>query len=338
MLTALAEARLGGRAVRPNPMVGAALLSEKGELATGFHKKFGGPHAEIEVLKECKKRGISTENSIMAVTLEPCSHKGKTGPCVDALIAAKVKTVFVGCRDPFEGAQGRGIAQLVAAGISVFEGFLTRECEALNQEWLSSHRLKRPFVRLKMATSLDGLWSSESGESKWITGVHAREAGLELRSQVDALITGARTVEVDNPQFTARSLLALHPYQPKVFVLSRNRALNLVGTKLEKHPAGAVALKVEDLSQFLCDLHLQGLHSVMVEAGPTLSAAFLELALVDELWLYMAPKLLGGEGQRLKTPFNSGRLPGLPWHKLETREFPEGDVFFRLGPKSSKSE
>lgn len=158
------------------------------------HEVFGGPHAEVNLFKKAHEAGIKIEGSTVAVTLEPCSHFGKTPPCADLLIKEKIKKVIIGLIDPFEKVAGQGIAKLQAAGIEVEIDVHKDQCEALNREWLFAHKNKRPFVTLKMATSLDGKFFSHSGASQWITGPEARNHAQQLRARVDAMISSWKTV------------------------------------------------------------------------------------------------------------------------------------------------
>lgn len=337
MRLAIVEARKGGRATRPNPQVGAVALTRDGILLTGYHARVGEAHAEKALISEAKARGISLEGSTWAVTLEPCSHHGRTGPCADALIKEGIKKISIGSRDPFPQVNGRGLERLRAAGIEVEENVLKDDCEALNHEWLTAHRQGLPYIRVKMAVSLDGLWASESGESQWITGPEARARGHELRARSDALITGRGTVEHDDPSFTAR-LENGGPlegeWQPKVWVLSRERKTDFVGKKLAVHPRGAESAVVApgQLRAFLGSLLESGVTQVLVEAGPTLTHSFLSEGLFNELIVFKAPKILGGNGARLPA-FLEGSLPGLTLKLLGAEALGEsGDLMLRYAP------
>lgn len=339
MRLALEEAKRSGRAVRPNPRVGCAILARPGSseesVVLGHHARFGGGHAEVEALAEASRRGLDVRGATVAVTLEPCCHQGKTPPCTDALIHAGVARVIVAGRDPFTRVAGKGIEALRRAGIEVIEGPGTLEAEALNREWLYSQRHLRPFVTLKIATSLDGLWTAASGESRWITGPSARARVHELRARVDALVTSFKTVEADDPELTARLPDGkLAPQQPRLFVLSKNRTPDLAPFKVARHPGWASGVRITELDAFLRKLHADGLHDVMVEAGPGLATAFLEGGFVRELWLFQGPRLLGGAGARLG-PLAGGRLPGLELSVQGVEVFPEGDLLVRAQPHVS---
>ncbi len=329
MKLAIEEAKKSPREVRPNPKVGAALLSKEGHVITAHHQICGGSHAERLVLEKCVEMGIRTTGATVAVTLEPCAHFGRTPPCSEGLVDAGVARVLVGVRDPYVKVQGRGMEKLRAAGVKVIEGVLEKECEEINKYWLFAHRNSRPFIQIKMATSLDGLWTSENGDSRWITGEEARELSQEYRAEVDAIITGRGTVEKDNPAMTARnSDGSLAKGQPRVFVFAKSE-FSLDGRLLDTHPAGAEVVNPENLSVFLRDLFNRGIHHALVEAGPKLTHTLIQGGWGDELLLFQSCSLLGGEGQRLKS-FNFGRLPGLQLKTQEYRDFENGDSFRRL--------
>jgi diaminohydroxyphosphoribosylaminopyrimidine deaminase/5-amino-6-(5-phosphoribosylamino)uracil reductase len=311
MRRALAEATKGGRAVRPNPQVGAALRTMDGQIYVSHHARVGEAHAERRLLETLAAQGIDVAGGELAVTLEPCCHQGRTPPCTDIVLAARLKRVLVGLRDPNPLVAGRGLELLRGSGLDVVEDVLTDECRAINREWLRSHELGRPFVTLKMATSMDGLWSAENGQSQWITGPEARQRGHSLRARVDAIVTGKGTVESDDPSFTARaSDGSLLETQPRVYVLHRGQKFDLEGRRLSKHPAGAYAVQVSDLQAFLTERFKAGDHHLLVEAGPRLSRAFLEHELVDELYLFQESLFLGGNGARLSPALAGGALPG----------------------------
>ena len=339
MNLAIDEARKSTRSVRPNPRVGAVLVTKSGVVLKDFHKIVGGPHAEREVMSQAHAHGIDTAGAELFVTLEPCCHTGRTPPCTDAILQSGVRRVVFGVADPFEKVAGQGAALLKSKGLEVVEGVCRADCEEVNREWLFAHRNKRPHVTLKMATSMDGLWSAANGDSHWITGSTARDMGHSLRARVDALLTGAQTVRSDNPSFTARpgGIVADPLQQPQVFVLYRSEPPNLTGTALVQHPKTPQLIKSSNLNVLLADLYVKQLFDVMIEAGPSLSAAFLREGLVDELWHFQSPRFLGGDGARFRKPFGRG-LAGLEFEILEMKKLsPEADVFFRLCPKSTKS-
>ena len=191
MVRAIRLARKGLYTAHPNPRVGCVIVNNGDIVGEGFHEKAGGPHAEIVALKQAKKQ---SQGAVVYVTLEPCCHKGKTGPCTDALIKAGVSKVVIGAVDPNPKVAGGGMEALKAAGIEVTQGVLEAQAEALNPGFNMRMRHKRPFIRCKLAMSLDGRTAMESGESKWISGEHARRDVHHLRGQSDAIISGISTV------------------------------------------------------------------------------------------------------------------------------------------------
>lgn len=327
---AIKEALESPRAVRPNPRVGAAMISKDGKILSAKHEVFGGPHAEVNLFKKAHEAGIKIEDSTVAVTLEPCAHFGKTPPCADLLIKEKVKKVIIGLKDPFEKVAGQGIAKLQEAGIEVEVDVLKDQCEALNREWLFAQKNKRPFVTLKMATSLDGKFFSQTGASQWITGPEARKHAQQLRARVDAMISSWKTVLKDDPQFTARnSAGALLSTQPHLFIVSRREPQDMSAFKISKRPSGAEWLKTQSLEDALSLLYKRGLYDVMIEAGPQLSAQFIESNLVDEIWHYMGTQYLGGDQSNLHA-LNSGKIPGRQFKNKSLTQLSDNDLLLIL--------
>ncbi|MEO5668266.1 MAG: bifunctional diaminohydroxyphosphoribosylaminopyrimidine deaminase/5-amino-6-(5-phosphoribosylamino)uracil reductase RibD [Bdellovibrionota bacterium] len=337
MRYALAEAYLSTRDVRPNPRVGCALETTTGELVYAHHERVGEAHAEKRVLDLCRERGLDTRGARVAVTLEPCSHHGRTAPCADALIAARVAEVFVAVEDPFPLVRGKGIEKLRAAGIKTEIGVLADKAENLNREWLFAHRNGRAHATLKMATSWDGGWRSSSGDSQWITSEEARLKAQQLRTRVDAIVTGASTVRADDPQLTARkhdgSLL---PHQPQVFVFTRNpSSVNLEGTRLASHPKTTEIWSGAGPHVFLKECYDRGLYDVMIESGPTLAQVFLESHCVDEIWSFTETQFLGGASTlHFPQAFNKGALPGLYFQIRDLEALGSTSVFTLLSPVS----
>ncbi|HVJ65853.1 MAG TPA: bifunctional diaminohydroxyphosphoribosylaminopyrimidine deaminase/5-amino-6-(5-phosphoribosylamino)uracil reductase RibD [Bdellovibrionota bacterium] len=335
MVVALSEAvKVTKRAVLPNPRVGAAILTKEGKLYFAHHKRAGEPHAEIEAMAAALDAGASLAGATIAVTLEPCAHVGKTPPCADALIRAGFAKVIVGVQDPDPRVSGEGIRRLREAGIEVVENLLEDRCTELNKEWLHAKRTGLPYVYLKMATSLDGLWTAESGVSKWITGLDARSHAQSLRAEVGAMVTSLKTVATDDPLFTARDVhqepLAV---QPDLYVLSRQvewgDAWGKQLYKCQQVPGRRVnEYRDENLSALLEAMFSDGHMACMIEAGPQLSTVFLEENLVQELWHYQGARYLGGNGKRLGR-LAEGQLPGLELEVQETRRFDDGDLWVR---------
>jgi len=340
MRYALSEAYRATRAVRPNPRVGCALETTDGQMILAHHARVGESHAERRVLDICQEMGLDPRGSRVAVTLEPCSHHGRTPPCADALIAAGVAEVFIALEDPFPMVCGAGIEKLRSAGIKVEVGVLRSKAEDLNREWLFAHRNARSHSTLKMATSWDGAWRSSSGASKWITSEEARLKAQQLRSRVDVIATSTTTVAADDPQFTARKMDGtLATDQPKVFVLAKDQSsFKLAGYQLAKHPRGAELIEFSTPEAFLKECYARGLYDVMIESGPTMAQAFMAAGCVDEIWSFSETQFLGGASAlRFPDAFEAGQLPGLCYEIQELEQLGPSSVFTILSPsKASK--
>lgn len=314
----------------PNPRVGCVITSTDGlVVGRGHTQEAGGPHAEVMALRDAAERGHDVRGATAYVSLEPCSHHGRTPPCCDALIAAGLGRVVAAMQDPNPLVAGQGTARLRAAGITVQVGVLAEEAHELNIGFFSRMLRKRPWVRLKTAVSLDGRTSLENGLSQWITGETARTDGHAWRKRASAVLTGVGTVLEDNPRLDVR--LVDTPRQPlRVIVDSR---LDTPTTARILEPPGSVliyaagpdkarreALQARnaeialspgangkvDLPSMLADLAQRGINELHVEAGHKLSGSFVREGLVDEFLVYQAPKLLGtGPGLATFGPLES---------------------------------
>lgn len=317
MAHALRLARRGLYSTRPNPRVGCVLVKDGQVIAEGFHYRAGDAHAEACALAAA---GPAAAGATAYVTLEPCSHHGRTPPCADALVAAGVARVVYAVGDPNPRVDGSGAARLAAAGIPCVGGVLADEASELNRGFFSRHRRGRPFVVVKLGMSLDGKVALANGESRWITGADARADVQRLRARSDAVMTGSGTVLADDPSLDVRdprfdlggrppmrvvldsglrtpptARLLDPPGRVTVFTVARTDvplavALAARGAHVETVGGGVSGV---DLRQVLHRLATWEIGEVLVEAGPTLVAAFLAAELVDELVLYVAPVLLG---------------------------------------------
>ena len=301
MMLAIEQAKRGLYTTRPNPAVGCVIVQADEVVGRGFHPKAGQPHAEVFALKDAGARAIG---ATAYVTLEPCSHTGRTPPCARALIEVGVKRVVIAGLDPNPQVAGRGVKLLEEAGIAVTVGVLTAQAEALNKGFLKAMRSQMPYVRLKIATSLDGRTAMASGESKWITGTAAREDVQKLRAQSGAIITGSETVIVDNPQLNVRSSqLGVAPEQvptPKIVILDRRGRLkyDLQSDYQLCTQADTLYWREKSLIQLLKILVRDyQCYEVLVEAGASVAGSFLQQQLVDELIVYQAPCLLGTQAR-----------------------------------------
>jgi diaminohydroxyphosphoribosylaminopyrimidine deaminase/5-amino-6-(5-phosphoribosylamino)uracil reductase len=278
-----------GPATGVNPQVGCVLVDADGTIvAEGWHRGAGTPHAEVDALSH-----LADATGLTAiVTLEPCNHQGLTGPCSEALIAAGVARVFYAVSDPGEHSGG-GAERLREAGVLVESGVLAEEASEAMRVWLTATRLRRPFVTLKWASSLDGRAAADDGSSQWITGTAARQRVHEQREQSDAILVGTGTVLADDPSLTARGDAGeLMPHQPIPVVIGE-RAIP-ADARVFRHPQPAIVTGSRDLPAILTELFERGIRHVFVEGGPTLASAFVAAGLVDEYLVYLAPVLLGG--------------------------------------------
>ncbi|MBD8899304.1 bifunctional diaminohydroxyphosphoribosylaminopyrimidine deaminase/5-amino-6-(5-phosphoribosylamino)uracil reductase RibD [Rhodanobacter sp. DHG33] len=320
MAQALRLAARGLNTTQPNPRVGCVIAHGADVVGSGWHQRAGGPHAEVHALREAGERA---RGATAYVTLEPCAHHGRTPPCADALIAAGVARVVVAAEDPFPQVAGRGIAKLRAAGIAVDTGLLRDEARELNVGFFSRIERGRPFVRVKLAMSLDGRTALANGESKWITGEAARADVQRWRARSSAILTGSGTVLADDPHLTVR-LPPDEAFTPPLrVVLDRDlrvpahfHVMDAAAPTLCIHDArrapppdapegvrhagvpldGNGRLDLDAVLALLATLDVNELH---VEAGSRLSGALLGAGRVDELLLYIAPVLLGDHAHAL---------------------------------------
>lgn len=317
MTRALELAREGLYSTPPNPAVGCVLLHDGAVVGEGRHLRTGGPHAEVQALAAA---GARARGATAYVSLEPCDHHGRTPPCVDALLAAGVARVVAALRDPNPRVAGRGLERLRAAGVVVDCGLREAEARELNRGFVARMARGRPWVTLKLGASLDGRTALADGTSRWITGAAARADVQRLRARASAILTGVGTVLADDPRLTVRDPgLELRGRTPLRVVLDR-QLRTPPGAALLREPGSTLLLAAEgvdparaaalqaagaelvmladgprgrELSAVLALLAERECNEVLVEAGPTLSGAWLEAGLVDELVVYLAPTVLG---------------------------------------------
>lgn len=326
MAHALRLAERAAYTARPNPMVGCVIARDGVVVGEGWHQRTGGPHAEVFALRQA---GEQARGATAYVTLEPCAHHGRTPPCALALIDAGVSRVVAAMRDPFPKVDGGGFVLLREAGIEVAEGLMATQARELNKGFLSRIERGRPWLRVKLAASLDGRTAMADGTSKWITGAAAREDVQHWRARAGAILTGAATVLADDPMLTVR--LADTDVLPPLRVVLDARLRSLECARVRE--GGAPTLYVHDaavsppdvadaefasvpsrdgrldLGAVLALLAERGINEVHTEAGATLAGALLAGGWVDELLLYQAPTLLGEHGRPL--------LSGLGIHAME---------------------
>ena len=282
MERALALAERGRGTTRPNPVVGAVLVRDGEVVGEGWHERAGGPHAEVVALDAA---GEAARGSTLYVTLEPCSHHGRTPPCVDVIAAAGVAQVVYGVGDPNPEVGGDGLARLRDAGISVdaAESDLAERARRQNEAWRVWIAEGRPFVTYKAAMTLDGRLAASGGDARWVSGEESRRRVHELRAASDAVAVGTGTVRAENPALTARDVGARR--QPRRLAFG-SRPL----------PDGSELELVEGpLPDALAKLGQEGVQSLLLEGGPTLAGAFLRDGLIDKVVLFLAPKVIGGD-------------------------------------------
>lgn len=318
MARALQLARQGLYTTDPNPRVGCVLVKDGEIIGEGWHQRAGLSHAEVEALNNAP----DAQGATAYVTLEPCSHFGRTPPCCDALIKAGVSRVVVAMQDPNPLVAGQGLQRLRSAGIEVTSGVLEEDAQRLNRGFIKRMTQQRPWVRSKLAMSLDGRTAMASGESKWITSAQARADVQRLRAESSAILTGINTVLADDPALTAR--VDEEVVQPLRVVLDSQLAMP-VDAQLVNGPGRTLILTSStddtkkqalqqagfevyeiaehqgrlDLRQVMAFLAEQQINEVLVEAGPTLNGALLAENLIDEWVIYMAPCVLGDQGRGL---------------------------------------
>ena len=348
MSKALELASRGKGSVSPNPLVGCIIVSEKGELiGKGYHKKFGEAHAEVNAIKSVKSKS-ALKNATVYVTLEPCSHFGKTPPCADMLSKLPVSRVVVAMEDPNPKVNGMGLLKLKNAGISVTTGVMRAEAEKMNEFFIHNQTYGRPFITLKIAQTADGFIAASDGESKWISGKQSRKLVHTWRSEYDAVLVGRATAIADNPSLTVRHVAGRQPFrvvvdgpyelpkelnlfsdkhEDKTIVLTWNKKASesdadpMLKMMKQNYFRGQIiqTSKFEGHVNFREAFRLlgeKGISSVLVEGGQQLSSALLREGLVDKLEVFIAPKLLGS-GTRSVLGLDINRMKDI----LELRDF-----------------
>lgn len=323
MQKAIILAKKGEFTARPNPCVGCVLVKNDKIIGEGLHWQAGLAHAEINALQQAMEQA---KGATCYVTLEPCAHEGRTGPCVDALIEAGIARVVISSHDPNPLVAGKGVKKLIAAGIEVKTQVLKQQADLLNCGFFSRMQRQKPFVRAKIAMSLDGRVAMASGESQWITGPQARQNGHEWRARSGAIITTAKTVNTDNCRLTVRHLSFMPACPPEVMFEQPLRVIvdtqNCVSSdaSIFNEPGDTVVVVSSrvpdlngdldyiglpeedghvDLTVLLSWLAEEEINDVLIEAGPTFIGAMLKANLVDELLVYVAPILLGSDAKAM---------------------------------------
>lgn len=316
MARALELAKNGGGFVNPNPQVGAVIVKAGEVIATGYHRKFGGPHAEVNALEEAGERA---EGATMYVTLEPCVHYGKTPPCSDEIIKRGLERVHVAIEDPNPKVSGKGIEKLRGAGIKVTLGLLNDEAEQVNEIFLHYTETGRPFVLLKLAMTFDGKIATRTGDSRWITSGEARQEVHRLRGRYSGVVVGVGTVISDDPCLNVRDaegpdgarfvldtsgrtplesrLFQLESSAPTIMVVGEDLPSDRAG-EFERLSADIWRMPVNDrgidLEAFLDRAGENGYDSLLVEGGSEIAGSFADLGLIDKVNFFYSPKIIGG--------------------------------------------
>ena len=324
---ALVLAEAGRGAVSPNPVVGAVLVADGEVIGEGHHAQLGGPHAEVAAIADCRARGRDPAGASLYVNLEPCAHHGRQPPCTEAILAAGIGRVVIGCEDPSEKASGRGPGILRDEGVEVVfaDGAAAAAARLANQAFRKHARTARPLVVLKQAASLDGKTATAGGDSRWISGPESRALVHRWRAEADAVAVGIGTVLADDPLLTARGLDP-PPLRPPLRVVFDAAARLPLGSRLivslDEAPLLVIAAtdapverlaalrkagaevasfdgeRADRVSAAVAELGRRGVSSLLLEGGATIAGAFLDAGEVDELRIFVAPVLLGGATDR----------------------------------------
>jgi len=326
MFEAIKLARNGSGLVSPNPMVGCIILDKNGiKIGEGYHRKIGGSHAEVNAVESVAKQS-KLDQATVYVTLEPCSHFGKTPPCAPMLANLPIKRIVVGHQDPNRKVNGNGLSVLREKGIQVEVGILKKECEKLNEYFVHHQLFGRPFITLKIAQTADGYLAASDGDSQWISGKKSRKLVHRWRTEMDAVLVGRTTAITDDPSLTVRHVKGRQPkrivldgpyelprtlklfsdkYEEKTIVVTWNKKASATDADpmlrvLQHNYFRGEIIQVSkneghiNLKETFQELGNRGINSILVESGQQLSSALLREKLVDKIELFIAPKLLGG--------------------------------------------
>lgn len=337
MRRALALAATDGVPRGPNPRVGCVILAGDGtEVAEGFHRGAGSPHAEVDALRAA---GDDARGGTAVVTLEPCNHRGRTGPCAEALVEAGVRRVVFAQPDTNPVARGGG-ETLRAAGIEVEGGLMADEARALNRAWTFAVEHQRPFVTWKFATTLDGRSAAADGTSRWVSSAAARRDTHRLRGECDVMLVGTGTVEIDDPALTVRDEVDEPLGRQPLRVVMGERDLPK-DRRIFDDQAESLHLRTRDPDAVLATLFARDCQHVFLEGGPTLAAAFLNAGLVDEVVVYVAPMLLGSGTNSvadlgIDTVADARHLHVDDVHVLEGHDGEDTNIRLTLRPRESR--
>ena len=317
MRRCLELAQLGAGKVSPNPMVGAVIVHHGKIIGEGYHQRYGGAHAEVNAIQDVQEKFPDADeifkNSVMYVSLEPCAHFGKTPPCSDLIIRHQIPKVVIGCRDPFEQVDGRGIEKMRNAGIEVIEDILNEEGARINRRFFTRVRLQRPYLILKWAETADGFFAPETDEQKWITSQESKVLSHRWRSEEDAILVGKRTALIDNPELNVREWDGRNPLRivldrdlelpSSLHLFDQSQDTIVFNTKKTQIDGRIKFLEIEDwniLPQLIAyQLYLMDIQSVIIEGGAKTIQLFINAGLWDEARVFKAA-VKWGKG--LKSP------------------------------------
>lgn len=294
-------AKKGGHNVLPNPLAGSVIVKNGKIISKGYHEKYGGFHAERNAVLKAKDEDL--KGSTIYVNLEPCSHFGKTPPCTDLIIEKQIKRVVYSIEDP--NPKVDGYSKLKKEGIEVKKGVLEKEGIELNKVFLKNITKQIPYIAIKTATTLDSKVATVNYNSKWITGEKSRLEVMRLRSEYQAILTGSNTVKFDNPELTSRIEGGINPVRiimdRKGILSTRAKVFRKDGTRVivinntdKKYPKHVEKIKFKNMKTLMKDLYKKGIYSILIESGGKLNSVFIKEGLVDEIYHFIAPKILGG--------------------------------------------
>lgn len=318
-------AGLGLGSVSPNPMVGAVIVHNGLIIGEGYHQQYGQAHAEVNAVNQVSDRFDNAaellKHATIYVSLEPCAHYGKTPPCADLIIRHQIPQVIIGCRDPFEQVDGKGIEKLRAAGVEVIAGVLEKECQWLNRRFFTRVQKNRPYIILKWAQTADGFFAPDNNSRHWITGQESRRLVHKWRGEEDAILVGKNTAAIDNPHLNVRYWQGK---SPKRVVIDRrlelSRQLNIYDQSIETLIFNGIKTDIEGNIKYIAledfdryvpqymvyQLYLQDIQSVIIEGGAQTLNSFIEAGLWDEARIFTGPSVLGNG---IKAPVITGIPP-----------------------------
>jgi diaminohydroxyphosphoribosylaminopyrimidine deaminase/5-amino-6-(5-phosphoribosylamino)uracil reductase len=343
MKIAINEAKKGIGKVNPNPLVGAVIVKNGKIISKGYHEYYGGRHAEIVAIENAKRKNIDIKGAVMYVTLEPCSHYGKTPPCANRLVKEGFKEVYIGMLDPNPLVNGKGKKILEDAGIKVEYGILEEKARKLNEIFITYINKKRPFVALKFAMTLDGYIATKSYDSKWISNEKSRKFVHSLRNYYSSILIGANTLIIDNPKLTCRIKNGRNPiriildknglFENKNLNIFNEVGKNIIFTKKNviNVPKNTEIIRETDVYKIINILYNKGIDSILVEGGSSILSMFLKNKLFDKMHVFYSPKIIGNG----ISPFENisiNKIENSIKFKTISNKRIENDIYWELKP------